>query len=78
MCYIEQAYPKSQIKAALNHPNPASWAHYNFELAQHFVYSTPKNKIPSTEYTEKAQKVIEKQTAIAGYRLAVMLNQLFN
>lgn len=73
---IEQQYPKSHFKVALKQKNSYLWAKYSFNTAKHFVYSTPKNKIPSRHYIMNSDNVVRRQVALAGYRLAALLKQV--
>jgi hypothetical protein len=57
--------------------DPQKWALESNELARAFVYSLPENSQPSPAYEAKAQDVARKRIALAGYRLANLLNTLF-
>src|SRR5947208_3029137 len=51
------------------------WAHEGLRLAQTFVYSgVSRGSAPSAAYQAEALKVSEAQIALAGYRLAALLN----
>lgn len=72
---IEQQYPEKSFAKALNDPNPRHWADNSFYLAKDFAYNTPAGKAPSADYITKAQRIILQQSALAGYRLAMILNK---
>lgn len=72
---IEQQYPKTNVKKSLQYNSPYQWTHYSFDIAKHFVYTTPKNAKPNTAYIKQSQQIVKKQIALAGYRLANILNQ---
>ena len=51
------------------------WAHEGLRLAQTFVYSgVSRGSAPSAAYQAEALKVSEGRIALAGYRLAALLN----
>lgn len=75
---IQQQYPMSRFNKALADPNPYHWANHSFDTAKYFVYNTPQNQQPSTAYITKGQKIVMRQSALAGYRLAEILNRAFN
>lgn len=75
---IQQQYPPQMFTKILNDNNPYDWAKYGFNTAKNFAYSTPEHKTPSDQYIAKGQKIVMRQTAIAGYRLAKILNKILS
>lgn len=75
---IETKYPKAYFTNALKDDNPHHWANYSFDVAKNFAYSTPEHHEVSQDYLIKGQDLVMKQTAIAGYRLAGVLNDVFS
>jgi hypothetical protein len=58
--------------------DPHTWVVESNALARQFVYSGIKEgETPSKEYTERAQQLSRRRLALAGYRLAGVLNSLF-
>jgi len=58
--------------------DPHTWVVESNTLAREVVYKNiSENAEPSKAYTEAAQKLIRKRLALAGYRLAGVLNALF-
>ncbi|MDT7603309.1 MAG: hypothetical protein QOF61_1306 [Acidobacteriota bacterium] len=57
--------------------DPQKWALEGNELARNVVYALPENSQPSPAYEAKAQEVARKRIALAGYRLANLLNALY-
>ncbi len=55
---------------------PMAWANEGFHLAKDVVYTTPENKTPSKKYIETGQALCRKRVAIAGLRLADLLNRI--
>ncbi len=58
--------------------DPHTWIVESNTLARQFVYTGIKeNDAPTQSYTEQAQKISSRRLALAGYRLAAVLNELF-
>ena len=53
------------------------WAQQGFLLAQNIAYKTPENRAPSAQYIQRVQKTSAERVALAGYRLAALLNRIF-
>lgn len=70
---LEQKWSCSEFK---NQDKPEQWAKDSHQLAVSQVYQINPKEIPSKEYQLNAQKTIQKQTVIAGCRLAMLLNKL--
>ena len=47
-------------------------------MLKQYVYTTPENQKPDAAYLEKGKEVAEQEAALAGYRLALLLNQLLS
>ena len=57
---------------------PLHWVEESNTLARQIVYKNiTENSQPSREYTDAAQKLSRRRIAMAGYRLAEVLNRLF-
>lgn len=74
---LEKEFPKSDFDADLKKTNPQAWADESFNLAKEDAYKTTENKKPSAEYMNKNKEIAKKRMALAGYRLAKLLNQTF-
>ncbi|BBO24009.1 MAG TPA: S1/P1 nuclease [Fimbriimonadaceae bacterium] len=68
-------YPESAFGASTDVLDPEAWAKESFELARKEVYNTPFQAVPSKTYLGSVRNVSERQIALAGYRLARLLNQ---
>lgn len=75
---LEEKFPESFFGTQLNDTNPQNWANESYQLAIADAYDTPKNKKTSRTYMMKGRKVAEEQMALAGYRLAKVLNEVFS
>ncbi len=69
-------YPENFFGKRVNDLKPEDWVREGMDLAKTSVYNTPENQTPSPDYIEANQKLAEQQMALAGYRLAKILNQL--
>lgn len=68
---LEKKWPCSLIKTQ---ENLDQWAKESHRLAVNQAYQINPKEIPSPQYQLSTQKVIQKQTVIAGCRLAALLN----
>ena len=70
---IEGTHPAASPPAA--RPDVLGWAHESLRLAQTVVYAgVSRGSAPSAAYQAQALQVSEGQIALAGYRLAALLN----
>lgn len=53
-----------------------TWVNESYEEAK-FAYSTPEDRKPSSEYQEETQRRCKIRLAKAGYRLALLLNEIY-
>lgn len=74
---IEQDYSENSFGAKARNINPIDWTQQSFQLAKNFAYNLQENTRPSAAYKQQGQKIVEQQLALAGYRLANLLNQIF-
>jgi hypothetical protein len=74
---IAELHPPSEFKAQLDDLNPDHWADEGAVLAKNFVYTgIQQNTFETSEYREQRMNLALKQAALAGYRLAKILDQL--
>lgn len=74
---LEQQYPKSQFVDNLQDTDPMDWAKANYSYAN-FIYSLTEGERPTPQYYQQGQSIAKKQLALAGYRLAEVLNSQLN
>ena len=67
---------KSDKSAAHGTRDPMAWARNGQALAKSVVYATPESTEPSADYIAKGKLVCQRQVAIAGLRLADLLNRI--
>lgn len=75
---IAALYPPSYFADRLKQGELRQWLKEGLEIADKYVYSSPENQPLSTAYLQQGSAIAEQQVALAGYRLAEMLNQLFS
>lgn len=68
-------YPKKSLGAQADDLNPQHWLEEGMENAKQYVYDTPENGTVSAIYIERGSNVAQKEVALAGYRLATLLNE---
>ena len=74
---LSRAYPPERWRAALADTVPMSWARAGVRLAQQYVYApgiADSAPIPPG-YVDEMRQVAEPQVALAGYRLAALLER---
>ena len=67
----------SQDTAALQKGTTVDWANASYQLAKDDAYNIPNNGELDTTYVDANQPVIDEQLAVAGLRLAAILNAAF-
>ncbi len=75
---ISAEYPEQYFALKSSDFISENWAKEGMDLALSFVYTTPENETPSDNYIERGQQISEQRIALAGYRLANLLNQLLS
>lgn len=75
---ISHDYPPSYFNGIINDNNPYDWANESYQIGKQFAYQTPEGEAPSAQYEQKSQQYVEKRIALAGYRLANMLNNVYS
>ncbi|HEX8633708.1 MAG TPA: S1/P1 nuclease [Pyrinomonadaceae bacterium] len=74
---IMKANPAETLAAA-RELEPLRWIEESNTIARQFAYAkTREGEAPSAAYTREAQKIAGERIALAGYRLASVLNSLF-
>lgn len=75
---ITSQYPEEYFGVKTKEINPDIWVKEGFNLATSFVYTTPENQMPNNAYVSKTKEISQQRVALAGYRLANLLNSLLN
>jgi len=77
---IMKRYPYRSVAAAVKPGAYEDWRKESFDLATTQVYTPDlvRFQMPSEKYKKNAFRISERQLALAGYRLADTLNQVFS
>jgi hypothetical protein len=76
---FEQAFPAATFTATLSPGDINAWVRESLEKAQGNAYpkTLKRNQRPNNAYATRTFKVSQRAIAESGYRLADLLNQLF-
>ncbi len=76
---ITEKYPYSKMKNHLKLGDFEAWHKEGFAFLPTDVYASDlaRNNLPTKRYRENSLRIGERQLALAGYRLGVMLNRIF-
>jgi hypothetical protein len=72
---IEARQPPRRLATALFPLDYERWSREGLRVAQNVAYTTPEKQTPSRAYQIHAWNAAEPRVALAGYRLAAMLNR---
>ena len=73
---IMQDFPASGFNGAVKKLDAEIWTAEGLKIARGYVYRTPEHQKPDVEYIAAGQILAEKAVALAGYRLARILNEV--
>lgn len=75
---IEKMFPKDSLPEC-NIKEYTQWSEESYQIAIHTAYEgVEPGEIPSPEYLEEGRRVALRQLALAGYRLSMLLNEIFH
>lgn len=75
---IMKANPSETLATPARELEPLRWIEESNTIARQFAYARAREgEAPSAAYTAEAQKISGERIALAGYRLAQVLNSLF-
>ena len=75
---VTAACPPDTVEGELEEKSPRKWAEESLEVAKGYAYGISPQEVPSKEYIYQSQEQIKRRLALAGYRLAAVLNDLFD
>lgn len=71
-------YPREELSRELSDENYENWAEESYQLAQSFVYEgIQEHQKPSDEYIKDGIVLSRMRIALAGYRLADLLREIY-
>ncbi|HYR07001.1 MAG TPA: S1/P1 nuclease, partial [Longimicrobium sp.] len=71
---IARRWPQSRMRGQLLPGQFAQWSQEGLRVAQRVAYTTPRNERATPAYRRRAWTAAEPRIALAGYRLADLLN----
>eukprot|EP00455_Lapot_gusevi_P034126 TRINITY_DN3755_c0_g1_i1.p1 TRINITY_DN3755_c0_g1~~TRINITY_DN3755_c0_g1_i1.p1 ORF type:complete len:327 (-),score=114.54 TRINITY_DN3755_c0_g1_i1:130-1110(-) len=75
---VSSQYPQSSFAKQLAEDDPYDWAIESLQLAYDVAYSIPEDSTVSDDYVNKVRTSCFSQVALGGYRLAGVLNDLYD
>lgn len=75
-CMDEFPLSKAKEQNLLN-DDVAGWAQESYEIASKFCFNLEPGSQPTPTYVREGQAIVKKRLALAGYRLAFILNAMF-
>lgn len=75
--YVEKADPSNSLPRVRD-LKPEDWAQESFVAAKTVVYDLPEGSKPSEEYLKRGYELSTERIALAGYRLAEVLNKILS
>ena len=73
---IMEDYPKSDFSKQIQNTNKTDWSMESYNIGKDFAYSVLENTTPGDNYMTKGKDLVNKQLAIAGYRLSSRINYM--
>lgn len=75
--YLKKRYPRGSLQTLLKKQQINEWRQETYNLGVEFVYASIKlGDKPSEKYMKEGKEITGRQLALAGYRLADLLNSL--
>ena len=71
---FQQAFPKASLGSAARSQSRTTWRKESSDAAKATAYNLPEGTKPTQQYVDAARDVVRKRVALAGYRLAGLLN----
>ncbi|MDP1835507.1 MAG: S1/P1 nuclease [Chlamydiales bacterium] len=69
-------YPPNSLAGTKN-LDVQDWLREGFDIAKDHAYKTKRFMVPSHEYIAEGQEICQRRIVLAGYRLANLLNSIF-
>lgn len=73
---LQKTYPMESFKKQLLVSDPRVFAKEGFEIGKNIVYTLSEGQVVTPDYQQAGESVVKQRVALAGYRLAQMLNRL--
>lgn len=79
--YIDQImkdYPKENFSTEIKNTDKSSWSKDSYDIAKDFAYKLEEGSAPSDEYLNRGKELVNKQLALAGYRLSALIKYMMS
>jgi hypothetical protein len=74
--HLEKENPADKLSKEIEVSDPEAWAKEGLAIAKESVYNLKPGEAPGSDYMIKCRKICSKRLALAGYRLANLLNDV--
>lgn len=74
---LEWKFRDFKSQPGLMNGSPMAWAEEGRFMSRHFVYNLQQRTTPSKEYIHHGRELVQKRLALAGFRLAHILNTIY-
>lgn len=75
---IVDSYPKSTFTKEIEDINKANWSKQSYNIGKGFAYTLVEGDEPSHEYLQNGEDIVNKQLALAGYRLSALISYMMS
>jgi hypothetical protein len=77
---LSTLHPRSSLASAVSEGDFESWSKAGAEIARKRLYPSQlaRDARPPRQYRDEAQQIADRQLALAGYRLAALVNELLD
>lgn len=72
---ITDLYPKDYFGDRVTNYNPTDWSKEGMRNATRNVYKVKEDQSPTVRYLSISKQIVQQEMALAGYRIANLLNQ---
>jgi hypothetical protein len=74
---ITKEVTKESVKEKLEVKDVEEWAKESYVIAKEFVYTVNDGDTITEDYIKQGRKIVNERLALAGYRLALMMEELY-
>ena len=67
---IMEDYPKSEYSKEIKDDSKSNWSKESYKIAKDFAYTVLEGTTPTDDYMDQGKDYVNKQIALAGYRLS--------
>ena len=75
---IVDSYPKSAFAKEIKDISKSNWSKQSYNIGKGFAYTIVEGTKPSKEYMRSGEDIVNKQLALAGYRLSALISYMMS